>query len=371
MPPQKFPFMDLAAQNARVRPAIEARMRAVIDHGQFIVGPEVGELERRLASYTGSKHCIGVSDGTTALLIALMALGIGKDDEVITTPFTFFATAGCIALLGARSVFVDIDPRTYNIDPAGIGQAITHKTRAIMAVSLFGQCADYTAINRIAGTHGLPVIEDGAQSFGASHHDRKSCALTTIGCTSFFPSKPLGCFGDGGACFTDDDELAARMLKIRSHGQEARYVHSMIGLNGRLDTLQAAVLLAKLDVFDEDLAARRASAARYTALLDKNGVDIVPYIAPGNTSAYAQYTVRVPNRERVVSSLQTNGIPCAIHYPQTIPRQPVFRDSAIASLSLPFGEAAAREVLSLPFHPFIAPDVQAEVVDCLLKAMAD
>ena len=252
-PLQHIDFIDLKKQYKRLKPEIDARMQAVLDHGQYIMGPEVKELEQQLAAYVGVKHAIGVSDGTTALQIALMALGVGPGDEVITTPFTFIATAETISLLGATPVFVDIDPATCNLDASLLEAAITPHTKAIVPVSLYGQVADIEAINAVAARHSLPVIEDAAQSFGATRHGKRSCGLTTIGSTSFFPSKPLGCYGDGGALFTHDDDLARKISQIRLHGQSQRYVHSAIGVNGRLDTLQAAVLLVKLAHFDEDV----------------------------------------------------------------------------------------------------------------------
>ena len=255
-PLQNIDFIDLKQQYRRLKPAIDERIHAVLNHGQYIMGPEVAELEKRLAEYVGVRHAIGISDGTTALQVAMMALGIGPGDEVITTPFTFIATAETVSLLGATPVFVDIDPDTCNLDANLLEAAITPRTRAIIPVSLYGQCADMEAINAIAARHGLPVIEDGAQSFGATRHGKRSGGLSTIGCTSFFPSKPLGCYGDGGACFTNDDELGRKISQIRLHGQSQRYVHSAVGINGRLDTLQAAVLLVKLEHFDEDVQLR-------------------------------------------------------------------------------------------------------------------
>ena len=253
-------FVDLKAQYRHLKPAIDARIQAVLDHGQYILGPEVRELETRLAARIGAKHCIGCASGTDALLLAMMALGIGPGDEVITSPFTFFATAEMIMLLGAVPVFADIDPVTYNIDPAKIEAAITSRTRAIMPVSLYGQPAEMDAINAVAARHNLAVIEDAAQSFGALYFGRHSGNLSTIGCTSFFPSKPLGCYGDGGACFTNDDALATAMFELRNHGQDRRYHHTRIGINGRIDTIQAAVLLAKLDVFDDELLVAQRSS---------------------------------------------------------------------------------------------------------------
>lgn len=262
-------FIDLKTQYRRVRESMDRRMQAVLDHGQYILGAETLELERQLAQYVGVKHCIGASSGTDTLLIALMAYGIGGGDEVITSPFTFIATGEMIALAGAAPVFVDIDARTYNIDPELLEAAITARTKAIMPVSLYGQCGDMNSINAIARKHRIPVIEDGAQSFGARYHDKRSCGLSAVGSTSFFPSKPLGCYGDGGALFTDDDQLAQVMREIRVHGQDRRYHHARLGINGRLDTLQAAVLLAKLEIFDDEVAARARIGARYTEMISE------------------------------------------------------------------------------------------------------
>jgi len=340
-------FVDLKTQQQRVKSRIDANIAAVLAHGRYIMGPEVAELEERLADYVGVKHAIGVASGTDALLIAMMALGIGAGDEVITTPFSFIATAETIVLLGAKPVFVDIDPKTYNLDPSLLESAITEKTKAIMPVSLYGQCADYDAINAIAGKHGLPVLEDGCQSFGATYKGNKSCNLTTIGCASFFPSKPLGCYGDGGACFTHDDELAKVMREIRVHGQDRRYHHPRIGVNGRLDTLQAAILLAKMDIFEDEVAARGRIGARYSELLA--GVVQTPHIEPFNTSVYAQYTVQVENRDAVQAKLKEAGIPTAVHYPVPLNRQP--------ALACPerfeHSEYVAERVMSLPMHPYL------------------
>ncbi len=365
-------FIDLKAQYQRLKPAIDARMQAVLDHGQYIMGPEVRELEEKLAAYVGVRHCIGVADGTTALLVALMALEVGPGDEIVTTPFTFIATAETISLLGATPVFVDIDPVTCNIDPAAIEAAITPRTRAILPVSLYGQCADMDAINDVAARHGLPVIEDAAQSFGGTYHGRRSAGLSTIGCTSFFPSKPLGCYGDGGACFTDDPELARRMAQIRSHGQEKRYVHSRIGINGRLDTLQAAVLLAKLEVFPEEVLARAAIGERYTSLFAQHpGGNVRPVpVAAENTSVFAQYTVRVANRPRVAALLNERGIPTAVHYPVCLHHQPVYANSACAQQHFPHAEKAAAEVLSLPMHPYLQTELQQTIVNQVVQCAA-
>ena len=372
MPPAPLPFVDLATQYERYREAIDARIRTVLSHGKFILGPEVTELEQALAAHCGARHAIGVSDGTTALQIALMALDIGVGDEVITTPFTFIATGEALSLLGAKPVFVDIDPHTFNLDPALIAAAITPRTKAILPVSLYGLCADLTAIGKVASNHGLPVIEDAAQSFGARAPDARSCASTVLATTSFFPSKPLGGYGDGGACFTSDDALAERIRRIRAHGQAERYRHAEIGVNGRLDTLQAAILLAKLPHLDDELAARDAAAQAYDELiaaagLVRHGVRRAS-VPAGHRSAHAQYTVRVPGRDAVVSALQADGIPTAVHYPLPLHRQPVYvREHG--HLSLPHAERAAAEVLSLPMHPFLTRADQHRVIDALAAAV--
>lgn len=361
-------FIDLKTQYSQLKNQIDARIHAVLDHGQYIMGPEIAELEARLAAYVGVKHCIGVADGTTALLIALMALGIKPGDEVITTPFTFIATGEMIALIGATPVFVDIDPATYNLDPRLLAAAITPKTRAIMPVSLYGQCAEMDAINAVAAQYGLPVIEDAAQSFGATYHGRMSCGLSTIACTSFFPSKPLGCYGDGGACFTNDDALAKAMREIRIHGQDRRYHHPIIGLNGRLDTLQAAVLLAKLDTFPSEVVARGRLGARYTQLLA--GIAQTPSIASHHTSVYAQYTIEVDQRAAVQASLKEAGIPTAVHYPIPLHLQPAFAHLGKGVGSFPVAENAGNRVMSLPMHPFLDDESQIKVVDAVKAALA-
>lgn len=351
-------FIDLQAQYRQLKEQIDARIQAVLDHGRYILGPEVGELEERLASYVGVKHCIGVSSGTDALLAAMMALEVAPGDEIITTPFTFIATGETIALLGAKPVFVDIDPRTYNIDPSLIEAAITPKTRAIVPVSLYGQCAEMDTINAIAERHGLPVIEDAAQSFGACHKGRRSCGLSLIGCTSFFPAKPLGCYGEGGACFTNDDALATRIRQICVHGQDRRYHHSRVGINGRLDTIQAAILLAKLDVFPQEVEARSEIGQRYTEHLA--GHVQTAYVEPHNTSVYAQYTIQVDDRDTLASNLQNAGIPTAIHYPVPLTRQPALGDS---EAKVPNADAAAKHVLSLPMSPWLSKNDQDAVIE--------
>jgi UDP-2-acetamido-2-deoxy-ribo-hexuluronate aminotransferase len=359
---------DLKAQYRRLKPRIEARMQAVLEHGQYIMGPEVAELEEKLAAFTGAKHCIGVADGTTALMVAMMALDIGPGDEVVTTPFTFIATGEMIALLRAKPVFVDIDPRTYNIDPAAIEAAITPRTRAILPVSLYGQCADMDAVNAVAARHGLAVIEDGAQSFGATYKGRRSCALSTMATTSFFPTKPLGCYGDGGACFTDNDALAEKMRQIRVHGQSRRYYHPIVGINGRLDTLQAAVLLAKLETLEEELAARERIGRRYGERLQ--GIARAPYVEPHNRSVYAQYTIEVDGRAEVQAKLKAAGIPTAVHYPVPLHLQPAFASLGLAEGRFPRSEAAARRVMSLPMHADLDDATQDRIVAALSDALA-
>jgi UDP-2-acetamido-2-deoxy-ribo-hexuluronate aminotransferase len=369
-------FIDLKTQYRRVRDPMNARIQAVLEHGQYVLGAETVELEQRLAAYVGVKHCVGASSGTDTLLIALMALGIGPGDEVITSPFTFIATGEMIALAGAKPVFVDIDSKTYNIDPALIERAITPRTKAIMPVSIYGQCAEFDAINAIAKKHNLPVIEDGAQSFGATYKGRKSCGLSEIGSTSFFPSKPLGCYGDGGALFTNDDGLAKLFREIRVHGQDRRYHHPRLGINGRLDTLQAAILLTKLDIFPDEVSARERIGARYTQLIDAAFASVppeqramTPYVAPNCTSVYAQYTVEVPNRPQVEERMKARGIPTAVHYPVPLHLQPVFADLKQGVGSFPVAEAAAARVISLPMHPYLTEDQQQAVVAALKDAV--
>ena len=359
----KIDFIDLKAQQALIRDQIESNIKRVLDHGQYIMGPEVFQLEEALADYVGVKHCVGVSSGTDALLIAMMSLGVEPGDEVITSPFTFIATGEMIALLGAKPVFVDIDPRTYNLDPRKIEAALSSKTKAIMPVSLYGQCADLKSINEIADKHGLPVIEDAAQSFGATHYGKKSCALSTIGCTSFFPSKPLGGYGDGGACFTDDDELAKTAREIRVHGQEKRYHHTRVGINGRLDTLQAAVLLAKFEVFQAEVEARGRIGDAYSKGLVSLDLD-VPYVSLNNSHVYAQYTIKVKERDEVADLLKARGIPIAVHYPISLECQPALGKGVITCLE---SASASETVMSLPMHPYLG---EAEILH-VCEALTD
>ena len=358
-------FIDLKSQYQRLKSEIDAGIQRVLQHGQYILGPEVPELEEKLCTYTGAKHCITVANGTDALQIAQMALGIGPGDEVITPGFTYIATAETVALLGAKPVYVDIDPHTYNLNPALLEAAITPRTKAIIPVSLYGQCADYDAINAIAQKHGITVIEDAAQSFGATYKGRKSCNLTTIACTSFFPSKPLGCYGDGGAIFTNDDELAQVMRQIARHGQDRRYHHICVGVNSRLDTLQAAILLPKLAVLDEELVLRQEVAGRYAHLLGEAGIDTVPWIEPHNISAWAQYTIRVSGRDAVQERLSKAEIPTAVHYPIQLNKQPAV---AQPDAKLPVGDALSAQVISLPMHPGLSLVDQQRVANALRSA---
>ncbi|ERT12138.1 DegT/DnrJ/EryC1/StrS family aminotransferase [Photorhabdus temperata] len=346
-------FTDLAAQQSRIKDKIDANIQKVLTHGKYILGPEVAELEEKLMAYTGAKYCITCANGTDALQIALMAIGLKPGDEVITPGFTYIATAETVALLGGIPVYVDVKPTTYNLDPALLEAAITPKTKAIIPVSLYGQCADFDEINAIAEKHNLIVIEDAAQSFGAIYKEKCSCNLTTISCTSFFPSKPLGCYGDGGAIFTNDEELAKIIRQIARHGQDRRYHHIRIGINSRLDTLQAAILLPKLDIFEEEMALRQSVAENYNQALNAIGIITTPYIEPHNLSAYAQYTIRVKNRDELQHRLKAQGIPTAVHYPIPLNKQP-----AVASnIVLPVGDEIAQEVISLPMHPYLSIDL--------------
>ncbi len=356
-------FIDCKEQYRRYKTEIDDRMRAVLTHGQYVMGPEVLELELELAKYVGVKHSITASSGTHTLEIALRALGIGPGDEVVTVPFTWISTAEVIALVGARPVFVDIEPDTYNINVDLLPAAITSHTKAILPVSLFGQMPDYDRINALAAQHGLPVIEDAAQSFGAEQRGHKSGGVTTVGSTSFFPAKPLGCFGEGGALFTNDDCLADQMKAIRNHGGLRRHHHTLLGTNGRFDSIQAAVLLAKLPHFEWEVQERSRIGARYSAAL--RDLCAVPVVAPGNTHVYAQYTIRVPERDQVAERLKTLGIPTAIHYPKCLHEQPVFSKLGYNWGDFPESEKASREVLSLPMHPFLAPDQQDRVIQAV------
>jgi len=357
-------FVDLKTQQLRIKQQLDAAIQRVFDHGQYILGPEVGLLEERLAAYTGAKHCITVANGTDALQIAQMALGVGPGDEVITPDFNYIATAETTAVLGAKPIFVDIDPKTYNLDSFKLASTMTSRTKAIVPVGMFGQCADMDAINSIAAKYGIPVIEDAAQSFGASYKGKKSCNLSTIACTSFFPSKPLGCYGDGGAIFTSDDELARVIRQIARHGQQSRYHHVRVGVNSRLDTLQAAVLLLKLDILEDELTLRQCVAGRYGELLLKAGFSASPCIEAHSRSSWAQYTIRVAQRASVQQYMAQHGVPTAVHYPIPLHRQP-----AIAAYegTFPASEAAASSVLSLPMSAYLDLEDQIRVVSALMN----
>ena len=382
----RMEFIDLKAQQHQMnedgitlREDIDKRIKLVLDHGRYILGPEVKELEEELAKYVGVKHCLGVSSGTDALIIALMALDIKRGDEIITTPFSFFSTVEAILLLGAKPIFVDIDKETYNIDPQNIESAISKKTKAILPVSLYGQPSNFKEINKLGNRYKIPIIEDGAQSFGSKHYGKRSCSLSTIGTTSFFPSKPLGCYGDGGACFTNDDLLAKRMREISVHGQDQRYSHNHIGINGRLDTIQATILLAKMKFFEKEVIAREQIGKKYTNLLQQKGFTQTPFISPENTSVYAQYTVKVKNRERMVDLLKDKGIPTSIHYPTLLSDQKalnkmnkrilpkIFSRELYKSLRLDNSNNVTKKVLSLPMHPLLTEDDQNLVVNSLIE----
>ena len=358
-----IPFIDLKTQYRALENQIQARINHVLEHGQYLMGPEVRELEEKLEDYTGAKHCITVASGTEALLISLMALGIRPGDEIITTPFTFVATAEVIVLLGAKPVFVDIQADTCNIDPALIEAKITPQTKAIMPVSLYGQPADMDEINQIAEKYNLPVIEDAAQSFGATYKGCKSGNLSTIGCTSFFPSKPLGCYGDGGAIFTNDDQLAQAMREIRVHGQSKRYVHTRVGVGGRMDTLQCAIVLAKLERFEWEIKQREQIGNRYNTLL-KDKVKVVAQ-RDDRTSVFAQYTILVENREQLQEKLKEQEIPTAVHYPVPLNEQPAYAHLCCPDCT-PIASKIAKKVMSLPMGPDLEESTQTKIVNSLL-----
>jgi len=357
-------FIDLVAQQDRIKDKLNANIQKVLAHGQYILGPEVHELEEKLSAYTGAKYCITCANGTDALQIAQMAFGIGPGDEVITPGFTYIATAETVAVLGAKPIYVDINPKTYNLDIEQLEAAITPRTKAIIAVSLYGQCADFDTINAIAAKYNIPVIEDAAQSFGATYKGKKSCNLTTVACTSFFPSKPLGCYGDGGAIFTNDESLATVIRQIARHGQDRRYHHIRVGVNSRLDTLQAAILLPKLEILDDEMQTRQRVAETYDQLFTEAGITTIPFIETHNQSAWAQYTIQVDNRDEVQAKLKEQGVPTAVHYPIPLNKQPAVADT---NAVLPVGDAVAERVMSLPMHPYMSFDSQLLVVKGLNK----
>jgi len=362
-------FIDLKSQYKALKREIDERIQRVLDHGQYILGPEIGELEAKLAAYVGSRHCVTVASGTEALLIALMAIGIKPGDEIVTTPFTFVATAEMMVLLGAKPVFVDAEEDTANIDAAKLAAAITPRTRAIMPVALYGQPADMDEINALAARHRIPVIEDAAQSFGATYKGRRSCALSAIGCTSFFPSKPLGCYGDGGAIFTDDAALATAMREIRVHGQSGRYNHTRIGVGGRMDSIQCAVVLAKLGRFEWELERRAALGRRYDQALAALAPRVRPIkVRPDRTTVYAQYTVRAADRVRLEQELKRRGIPTAVHYPLSLHQQPAYA-AQYKGQSFPIAEKLAREVISLPMSADLRESDQDAIVAAIGEAL--
>jgi len=360
-------FIDLKSRHKLIGDKINARIQKVMDHGQFILGPEVREVECKLAQYTGSKHCVTVSSGTDALLIALMALEVGAGDEVITVPYTWISTAEVIALLGAKPVFVDIRPDSWNMDSALLEATITDKTKAIMPVSIYGQCPDIDAINKIAHKYNLPVIEDAAQSFGATYKDKKSCNLSTIGSTSFFPSKPLGCYGDGGALFTNDDELAEKFRWIRVHGQERKHHHPISGINGRFDTIQAAILLEILEVFPVEVQKREQLGQTYSeGLVLLDGLE-TPHVSKYNTSVYAQYTILAEQRAEIQNSLKEKDIPSVSYYSVPLHLQPVFNHLGHQAGNFPVAEQVANQCISLPMSPYLKKSEQNEVIDSILE----
>jgi UDP-2-acetamido-2-deoxy-ribo-hexuluronate aminotransferase len=372
----KINFIDLKAQQQVIKSSLEERIQRVLAHGQYIMGPEITELEERLASYVGVKHAISCSSGTDALLMPLMAFGVGPGDAIFTTPFTFIATAEVIQLLGATPVFVDIDSQTFNIDPQAQADAIADlsrnprtahlKPKGIIPVDLFGQPADYDAINGLAARHNLFVLEDAAQSFGATYKGKRAGALAHVAASSFFPAKPLGCYGDGGAIFTDDDDLAATLRSIRVHGQGVhKYDNVRIGINGRLDTLQAAILLAKLEVFDREVAARQEVAQRYSQALQT--ALTVPYMAPDRTSVWAQYSVLSDERKALLQKLQDADIPSAVYYPLPLHLQGAFAHLSYKTHDFPVSESIAARIFSLPMHPYMSAVDQERIVSVLLR----
>ena len=382
-------FIDLATQQKRIREQLEKNMMAVLDHGRYIMGPEIAEIENRLARYAGVKHAIGCSSGTDALLMALMAYNVGPGDAVFTTPFTFIATAEVIRLLGATPVFVDIDPETFNLSPHLLEKAIAAvkgndpslyplpyvkgealSPKGIIPVDLFGLPADYDTINAIAKAHGLFVIEDAAQSFGAEYHGKKACSLADIACTSFFPAKPLGCYGDGGMCFTNNDKLADQMNSVKIHGKGThKYDNARIGLNGRLDTLQAAVLNAKFDIFPEEVEMREGVAQQYNQLIEQSGSSfILPQTPKGYRSVWAQYSLLAKDEEhRSLSQdkLKAEGIPSAVYYPKPLHMQTAFESLEYSAENFPVSKDFSERIFSLPMHPYLSNEDMESIVKVL------
>ena len=383
-------FVDLAAQQERIRDRIEANIHAVLDHGQYIMGPEVAELERRLETFCNVKHAVSCASGTDALLLALLALDVRTGDAVFTTPFTFIATAEVIQLIGAVPIFVDIDPKTFNLDPSKLLQAVTAlrsqdttlyplprfevgsaeiKPKAVIAVDLFGLPADYEQINGIAADHNLHVIEDAAQSFGARHQGRPAGSLAGIACTSFFPAKPLGCYGDGGMCFTDNDALAGALQSLRIHGKGTnKYDNIRIGINGRLDTLQAAILMAKFDIFKNEIIRRRQITDRYSQLLADSGLT-TPHEPDGLNSVWAQYSLLAKDsqaRQRIQDRLSKTGIPSVVYYPIPLHLQTAFNNLGYAKGDFPISEDCSQRIFSLPMHPYLTPEQQTRIAKAVI-----
>lgn len=368
----QVPFIDLKTQYKELKSSIDARIQKVLDHGAYVNGPEVGELEKKLSEFTGAKYALTCANGTDALMMPLMALGIGPGDEVITTAFSFIATAEVICLVGAKPIYVDIDPTTYNIDTNLIEKAITKKTKAIMPVSLYGYIADMDEINAIAKKHGLFVIEDAAQSFGAKYKGKISCNVSPYAGTSFFPAKPLGCYGDGGAIFTEDEKMYKALKEIREHGSESRYYHTRLGINGRLDTIQCAVLLSKLERYDWELKQRDRIAQKYNQAfseIKKPGFQI-PVVKSDSVSAWAQYTLSVPNRDDFQKKLTEQGVPTSVHYPRIMPDQPWYKENtADPKAELKIARQAAQSVISLPMYPDMTEEVQQHIVKSVFNAI--
>jgi UDP-2-acetamido-2-deoxy-ribo-hexuluronate aminotransferase len=360
-----IPFFDLAAQQELIRKEINENIAKVLGHGKYILGPEVTELEERLIDYTGAKYCISCANGTDALQIALMSLGIGPGDEVITPSFSYIATAEATALLGAKPIYVDVEETSCNVDVSLIEEKITSKTKAIIPVSLYGQPADFDEINALAKRYNLPVIEDAAQSFGAVYKTKKSCNLSTIGCTSFFPTKPLGCYGDGGAVFTSDDELATKIRQIARHGQSKRYHHVRVGINSRLDTIQAAILLPKLRILDNEINQRNIFARKYSAAFEKCREFETPVIKNDRTSAWAQYTLKCSDRLKFQDRLSEGGIPFAVHYPLPLNKQPAVEDHSVYAK---IGDELAHKVLSIPIHAYMPETVLKQIINVIITA---
>jgi dTDP-4-amino-4,6-dideoxygalactose transaminase len=376
--PQPIPFIDVAAQRQRLRAAIDQAVSRVLDHCQFINGPEVTQLEADLAAFTGAKHVIGVASGTDALLMVLMAKGLGPGDAVLCPSFTFCATGETVALTGATPVFVDVDEATFNIDAVSLKRGIATakrlglKPKAVIPVDLFGQSADHDAIGAIAAAEGLFVLDDAAQGFGASYKGRRIGTFGLATATSFFPAKPLGCFGDGGAIFTDDASLAETLRSIRVHGQGSdKYDNVRLGLTARLDTVQAAILIEKLKIFEDEIAARNEAAERYARGL--GNVVTVPRLAPGCTSVWAQYTIRLPDgtdRDGFAAALKAQGVPTAIYYPKSMHQQTAYRDFPVAEGGLAVSERLSEDVISLPMHAYLDDPTQERIIEAVRGAVS-